>query len=49
VVDEARLFADQPDCAVIFSWHIADELAPKLKANGFRGQLITPLPVPRAL
>jgi hypothetical protein len=49
VVDEARLFADQPDCAMIFSWHIADELAPKLKSKGFRGQLITPLPVPRVL
>jgi hypothetical protein len=49
VVDEARLFEDQPDCAVIFSWHIADELAPKLRAKGFRGQFITPLPVPRTL
>jgi len=49
VVDEARLFADQPDCALIFSWHIADELAPKLKAKGYRGKLITPLPVPRFL
>ena len=49
VVDEARLFAEQPDCAVIFSWHIADELAPKLKAKGFRGKLITPLPEPRVL
>jgi len=49
VVDEARLFSDQPDCAIIFSWHIADELAPKLKAKGFRGKLITPLPVPRFL
>jgi hypothetical protein len=49
VVDEARLFAEQPDCAVIFSWHIADELAPKLKAKGFRGKLITPLPEPRML
>lgn len=49
VVDEARLFEDQPDAAVIFSWHIADELAPKLRAKGFRGQLIAPLPVPRAL
>jgi hypothetical protein len=49
VVDEARLFEDQPDCAVIFSWHIADELAPKLRAKGFRGQLITPLPEPRVL
>ena len=49
VVDESRLFTDQPDCALIFSWHIADELAPKLKAKGFRGQLVTPLPVPRVL
>jgi SAM-dependent methyltransferase len=49
VVDESRLIADQPDCAVIFSWHIADELTPKLKAKGFRGQLITPLPMARSL
>ncbi len=49
VVDESRLFEDQPDCAVIFSWHIADELAPKLRAKGFKGQLITPLPVPKFL
>ncbi len=49
VVDEARLFEDQPDYAIIFSWHIADELAPKLKAKGYRGQLITPLPAPRIL
>lgn len=49
VVDETRLFEDQPDCAVIFSWHIADELAPKLKAKGFRGKLISPLPGPRFL
>ena len=49
VVDEARLYADQPEYAVIFSWHIADELAPKLKAKGFRGELIAPLPVPRVV
>ncbi len=49
VVEEDRLLADQPDCAIIFSWHIADELAPKLRARGYRGALITPLPVPRLL
>jgi hypothetical protein len=49
VVDEAQLFDDQPDAAVIFSWHIADELAPKLKAKGFKGTFITPLPTPRTL
>ena len=49
IVDEARLFEDQPECAVIFSWHIAEELAPKLRDKGFRGALVTPLPEPRVL
>jgi hypothetical protein len=49
VVEESKMFADQPDCAIIFSWHIADELAPKLRQKGYRGMLVTPLPVPRAL
>ncbi|MDO9411079.1 MAG: class I SAM-dependent methyltransferase [Pseudolabrys sp.] len=49
VVDETKLFEDQPEAAIIFSWHIADELAPKLRAKGYKGQLISPLPVPRFL
>jgi hypothetical protein len=49
VIEESRLFADQPECAVIFSWHIADELAGKLRQRGYRGQLVTPLPVPRVI
>src|SRR5713226_7750046 len=49
VVEESRMFSDQPECAIIFSWHIADELAPKLRAKGFKGKLITPLPIPRIL
>ena len=49
VVEESRMFADQPECAIIFSWHIADELAPKLRQKGYRGMLLTPLPVPLAL
>jgi hypothetical protein len=49
VVDESRMFTDQPECAIIFSWHIADELAPKLRAKGYKGMLVTPLPVPRIL
>ena len=47
VVEESRMFEDQPDCAIIFSWHIADELAPKLRSKGYRGMLVTPLSVPR--
>jgi len=49
VVEESQMFADQPDCAIIFSWHIASELAPKLRAKGYKGKLVTPLPVPRYL
>ena len=42
VVDEARLFEDQPDYALLFSWHIADELIPKLRAKGYRGEFLFP-------
>jgi hypothetical protein len=49
VVEESRMFVEQPECAIIFSWHIADELAGKLRQKGYRGMLVTPLPVPRAL
>ena len=47
VVDEARLFADQPEYALLLSWHIGDELASKLRDLGFRGKFISPLPAPR--
>jgi len=47
VVDEARLFDDQPEFALLLSWHIADELIPKLRERGFKGQYIVPLPEPR--
>ncbi len=47
VVDEERLFTDQPEYAMLLSWHIADELIPKLAARGYKGKFIIPLPVPR--
>lgn len=47
VVDEARLFEDQPEYALLLSWHIADELIPKLTQRGFKGKYIVPLPEPR--
>ena len=49
VLDEARLLEDQPEYAMLLSWHIADELVPKLVAKGYRGRFIVPLPVPRIL
>jgi C-methyltransferase C-terminal domain/Methyltransferase domain len=47
VLDESRLFEDQPEYALLLSWHIADELMPKLAARGFKGRFIIPLPEPR--
>ena len=47
VMEESRLFKDQPEYALLLSWHIAEELVPKLTAKGFHGQYIVPLPSPR--
>ena len=49
VVDEAALFEDQPEYALLLSWHIADELIPKLSAHGFKGDYIVPLPEPHVV
>ena len=47
VLEESKLFEDQPEYALLFSWHIADELIPKLRQKGYRGKFIVPLPTPR--
>ncbi|MBI3710546.1 MAG: methyltransferase domain-containing protein, partial [Proteobacteria bacterium] len=47
VLDEAKLFADQPEYAMLLSWHIADELMAILRKKGYRGRFIVPLPEPR--
>jgi quercetin dioxygenase-like cupin family protein len=49
VVDEARLIADQPPYALLLSWHIAGDIIPKLRAAGYQGQFIVPLPEPKVL
>ncbi|MBT3508724.1 MAG: methyltransferase domain-containing protein [Nitrospina sp.] len=49
VIEESKLYEDQPEYALLLSWHIADELAPKIAQNGFKGDFIVPLPTPRIL
>jgi hypothetical protein len=49
VVDEARLFREQPEYALFLSWHIAKELARNLRRNGYKGKFLVPLPRPRML
>lgn len=46
VEEEGRLYEDQPEYAMLLSWHIADELIPKIKQNGYKGKFIVPLPEP---
>jgi SAM-dependent methyltransferase len=49
VLDEKKLFEDQPEYALLLSWHITDELVANLKSNGFKGRFISPLPTPRII
>ncbi|HEX4132851.1 MAG TPA: class I SAM-dependent methyltransferase [Pirellulales bacterium] len=49
VVEESRMFDDPPDYVLLLSWHIADELIPKLRARGYQGKFLVPLPEPRAV
>jgi hypothetical protein len=49
VLDEARLFEEQPEYALLLSWHIGEELAMKLRQLGYRGKFLVPLPEPRIL
>lgn len=49
VVEESKLYEDQPEYALLLSWHIANELASKLRKKGFNGKFIIPLPKPRIL
>jgi hypothetical protein len=47
VLEESQLYIDQPEYVMLLSWHIADELIPKLKEKGYKGKYILPLPTPR--
>jgi SAM-dependent methyltransferase len=49
VLEESKLFEDQPEYALLLSWHIADEIAGNLRRKGFRGKFIAPLPEPRVI
>ncbi len=47
VLDEVKLFKDQPEYALLLSWHIAKELIANLKKAGYKGKFIIPLPEPK--
>jgi hypothetical protein len=47
IVDEVALMEDRPDYALLFAYHLADDIIPKLRKLGFKGKFIIPLPEPR--
>ena len=49
VLEESILYKEQPEYALMFSWHIANELIPKLKTRGYKGKFIIPLPDPKVV
>lgn len=49
IVDEARLFSEQPDYAVMLSWHYWEPIVAKLRAKGLKSHIVLPLPVVRVL
>jgi hypothetical protein len=49
VIDESRMFEEQPEYALILSWNIAEELKRKLRDLGYKGKFIIPNPSPLIL
>ncbi len=49
VVEETRLFSDQPEYALLLAWNLKGIIVPKLKEKGFKGKIIVPIPFPHIL
>ena len=46
IKSDSFLNDEQPDFALLLSWHLKDSIIPKLRQNGFKGKFIIPLPKP---
>lgn len=49
ILNEKKLYLDQPEYVLLLSWHISEELIISLRKKGFKGKFIIPLPEPRIL
>ena len=49
ILDEKKLFTDNPSYVLLLSWHISDGLIRNLKKKGYKGKFIIPLPKPKIL
>jgi hypothetical protein len=44
IIAEEEVLEKKPDYLLMLSWHIAEELIPKIKENGYTGKFLIPLP-----
>lgn len=44
IVDEKRMFKEQPDYAIMLSWHYAEPIIRKLREKGLKSTIVVPLP-----
>ena len=49
ILDEKILFEEQPDYALILSWHYGKSIIKNLKKKGYKGKFIIPLPYPKII
>ena len=49
VLDEKYFFEDQPEYALILSWHYGKNVMKNLRNKGYKGKFILPLPYPKIL
>jgi SAM-dependent methyltransferase len=44
IVPTSELLERNPDALILFSWNFASEIIPRLRAMGYKGRIVTPLP-----
>ena len=49
ILNEKILYKEQPEYALIFSWHISKEIIRNLRKRGYKGKFIIPLPDPKII
>ena len=49
ILDEKKLFKDNPPYVLLLSWHISDALIRNLRRKGYKGKFIIPLPNPKVV
>ena len=49
IIEESQMLKDQPEYALLLTWDIKDIIVPKLKAAGYKGKFIVPVPEPQII